>query len=181
MDSPNTPSRPPLYSEPPSYGEENSSTPTGQPSNASQVRLLTSVDEPESRPYVTRRHVQHPLAAHLKKKRISAPDRFASLKAEEEVIYNCKLQNSPSIDISHFLPKIPDGPSRRRSLRTPVKSPLSMLQTEMQKKASLLNSTNSSYTSHRSYQPTVISSHSRAPSIIDTAPTMPPPESTYVP
>ena len=181
MDSPNTPSRPPLYSEPPSYGEQNSSTPAGQPSNASQIRLLTSVDEPESRPYVTRRHVQHPLAAHLKKERISTPDRFASLKAEEEAIYNCKLQNSQSIDISQLLPKIPDGPSRRRSLRTPVKSPLSKLETEMQKRASLLNSTNSSYTSHRSYQPTVISSHSRAPSIIDTAPTMPPPESTYVP
>ncbi|PMD36240.1 glycosyltransferase family 2 protein [Hyaloscypha variabilis F] len=88
MDSPNTPSRPPLYSEPPSYGEQNSSTPTGQSGNASQVRLLTSVDEPESRP---------------------------------------------------------------------------------------------PYTSNRSYQPTVISSHSRAPSIVDTAPTMPPPDSTYIP
>ncbi|PMD62978.1 glycosyltransferase family 2 protein [Hyaloscypha bicolor E] len=88
MDSPNTPSRPPLYSEPPSYGEQNSSTPTGQPSNASQVRLLTSVDEPESRP---------------------------------------------------------------------------------------------PYISHRSYQPTVISSNSRAPSIIDTAPTMPPSDPSYLP
>jgi chitin synthase len=181
MDSPNTPSRPPLYSEPPSYGEENRSTPTGQPSNASQVRLLTSVDEPESRPYVTRRLVQHPVAAHLKKERISAPDRFASLKAEEETIFTCKLQKSPANDISQLLPTIPDGPSRRRSLRSPVKSPLPKLETEMQKKASLLNSTNSSYTSHRSYQPTVISSHSRAPSIIDTAPTMPPLESTYAP
>jgi chitin synthase len=181
MDGPNTPSRPPLYSEPPSYGEENGSPHTGQSGNASQVRLLTSVDEPESRPYVNRKLVQRPLAAHLKKELKPTRDRFASLKAEEEAIFACKLQKSPPVDIAQMLPKIPDGPSRRRSLRTPVKSPLSMLQTEMQKKASLLNSTNSSYTSHRSYQPTVISSHSRAPSIIDTAPTMPPPESTYVP
>ena len=59
MDGPNTPGgRPPLYSEPPSYGEEDGSTPTGQPSNSSHIRLLTSVDEPEMRPYVQTAHYQ---------------------------------------------------------------------------------------------------------------------------
>ncbi|KAG9245244.1 class 2 chitin synthase [Calycina marina] len=39
----------PIY-DPPSYGEENNSTPTGESGNPSQIRLLTSVDEPISRP-----------------------------------------------------------------------------------------------------------------------------------
>ncbi|KAH9218071.1 class 2 chitin synthase [Leptodontidium sp. 2 PMI_412] len=61
MDGPNTPGgRPPMYSEPPSYGDENGSTPTGQPSNSSHIRLLTSVDEPEIRPQYTPRRSYQP-------------------------------------------------------------------------------------------------------------------------
>jgi chitin synthase len=180
MDSPNTPSQPPLYSEPPSYREEENSTPTGQASNASQVRLLTSVDEPDTRPYVPSNLLPRPLRACLRKKKPSAtmPKFVASLKAEEERVSSCKLQTD---DLVPLLPTLPDGPSRRRSLRNPAKSSLSTVESRLKNQFCLHNSTDSSYSARRPYQPTVISSHSRAPSIIDTTPTMPPPESTYIP
>ncbi|KAH8593528.1 putative chitin synthase [Bisporella sp. PMI_857] len=79
------------------------------------------------------------------------------------------------------LPKIPDGPSRRRLLRHPVNPPLATLKVQLKDKTSLHDRSNSPLTPRRSYQPTVTSSHSRAPSIIDSAPTMAPPESTYIP
>jgi chitin synthase len=183
MDSPNTPSRPPLYSEPPSYGEENSSTPTGQPNNQSQVRLLTSVDEPDTRPYVPKQSVQRPKATHfVKLQKKSTPEHLATLKEEEEHISSRKVQKSLQKDITQLLPTLPDGPSRRRSLRHPVKSPLSMLESHLHDKSSLHNNLNSTYsTPRRHYQPTVISSHSRAPSIVDDRPTIPPPDSSYKP
>ncbi|EHK98712.1 hypothetical protein M7I_5460 [Glarea lozoyensis 74030] len=39
-----------MYSEAPSYGDLNERTPTGQPSDASQIRLLTGQED--TRPYV---------------------------------------------------------------------------------------------------------------------------------
>src|SRR2546426_1185086 len=105
MDSPNTPSRPPLYSEPPFYGEENSPTPTGQPSNQSQVRLLTSVDEPNTRPYVPKQSVQRPKATHfVKLQKKSSPEHLATLREEEERISSRKVQKSLEKDITQLLP-----------------------------------------------------------------------------
>ena len=190
-----TPPRPPLYSEPPSYNEE-SSTPTN---DGAQIRLLTNQDEPNTRPLVPRS--LRPVLAHAQKHiKLSTREHFASLKEEKEVISGCKPQKScsnsmaeakrsnPSAEASvdnfaELLPKIPDGPSRRKSLRSPVKSPLSKLEAKL-KNDGLHNSTYSLNTPRRSYQPTVISSHSRAPSIIDTAPAMAPsdePHSAYSP
>ncbi|XMA10606.1 hypothetical protein WAI453_003397 [Rhynchosporium graminicola] len=215
MDGPNTPGgHPPIYSEPPSYGEENGSTPTGQPSNSSHIRLLTSVDEPEIRPYVpllqyqsqsgskTASQVQFnnllpkPLSVKLQRKKqqrpvpLSTPEHLSSLKEEEEAISyrTCKLQRknlSPTsvstgtdMDVVH-LPCIPEGPSRRLSLRHPVKSPLSKLETSLKYQSSLHTFPNSQYSPRRSYQPSVNSE--AAPSIISSAPFIPPPETTYIP
>ena len=178
MDSPNTPPRPPLYSESPSYGDE-INTPTN---DGAQIRLLTSQDEPNTRP-----SVPYSLPAYVRKHvKISTPEHFTSLKEEEEAISGCKLQKchpmaeAKTDNFVQLLPKIPDGLSRRRSLCHLVKFPLSNLEAQL-KNDSLHNSTNSLNTPRRSYQPTVISSHSRAPSIVDTAPTMAPPETSYVP
>ncbi|TAQ87532.1 hypothetical protein B7494_g4143 [Chlorociboria aeruginascens] len=179
MDSPNTPSRPPLYSEPPSYGEEIGSTPPG----GSQIRLLTSMDEPESRPYVTNL-TPHPLAVKLQRRsKLSTPEHLASLKEEEETISTCKLQKkkTKSMDGSHIiqlLPALPDGPSRRLSLRKPVKSPLSFLESNLQSASSLHKDPNSLITPHRSYQPSI---HSQAPSVAEKTPIMVPPDSSYAP
>ena len=109
-----------------------------------------------------------------------------SLKDEEEAVSTCKLQKSPEkpkakIDdgFVQLLPAIPECPSRKSSLRTvPRKSPLSKLETSS-KNDGLHVRTNRLNTPRRSYQPTVISSHSRAPSIIGTAPTMPPQDNSY--
>jgi len=211
MTSPNTPHRAPLY-DLPSYGEDNSTTPVGESGNPSQIRLLTSLDEPTSRPppYVSQDpvprplRIQRPLPARVSQTSISLHDHLASLKEEEEAISSCKLQKSPKSqkqsrairlqkkspvtqkshdtastqNLGDQLPTIPDGPSRRRSLRYPLKYPLSTLEAQLQNESSLHNPY-SPLTPRRSYQPTVISSHSRAPSIIDNAPSMGAPESSY--
>ena len=217
MEHPNTPNRVPLY-DPPSYGDENGSTRTGETGNASYIRLLTSQDEPTSSrapPYVEEDtvphplHIKRPLAVKLQRKEsVSTPDRFASLKEEEESISNGKLpklksprdfqekrtiklqKKSPaakklstvdSVNLADQLPVIPDGPSRRRPLRYPVKSPLSTLESQLQNQTSLHDSTIRPITPRRQYQPSVISSHSRAASVIDSAPSMNPPDTSYIP
>jgi chitin synthase len=162
------------------------------------------MDEPNTRPSVP---PLRPVPAHVRKYfKLSTPEHFASLKEEEEAIEGCKLQacsktmarpdpmaeaspsaraagavaGRPVVNFAELLPKIPDGPSRRKSLRSPVKSPLSKLEAKS-KNDDLHNSIYSLNTPRKSYQPTVISSHSRAPSIIDTAPTMAPPDESYPP
>ncbi|CAG8962298.1 hypothetical protein HYFRA_00005353 [Hymenoscyphus fraxineus] len=171
-------SRPPMY-EPPSYGDANDA---GQASDGSQIRLLTSDDESYSRPYVPK-----PLATYAKKP--LGPKKFPvstasplnslnSLKSEEEARPAGKLQmqmQPPTIE----LPYIPPGPSRRKSLRSPVKSPLSKLENQLRNESSLHNS--SAYRSHRSYQPSVSSFPSRSNSIIDSAPPLAPSEASYRP
>ncbi|KAF4633130.1 hypothetical protein G7Y89_g4987 [Cudoniella acicularis] len=176
MDSPNTPSRPPYYSEPPAYGDENGSTSNGHPSDSSQIRLLTSQDDENNRPYVSQ-NLQRPPIAQIRKTQVSTPAHLMSLKEEEEAVLSCKMQKVPAVD----LPVLPPGPSRRRSLRTPVKYPLSRLESQLKNSSSLHTSKNSTYTPRRSYQPSVTSTHSRAPSIIDSAPSMAPSETQYVP
>ena len=176
MDGSNVSSQPPLYSGPPSYVEEDMHTPTGQPGGASHIRLLTSVDdEPDIRPYVLPSLVPPPLVLNPNKKINQA--HLASLKEEEESRSSCKLQKSPAKNVTPLLPTLPSGPSRRRSLKHPIKSPLSTLEAKLQREKSLHSGTNSTY--RRSYQPTVSPSPSRAPSIIDSAPVMPPPDTSY--
>jgi len=159
--------------------------PSGQPTDGSQIRLLTSQDDSNSRPYVSQNLLPRPLPVYTKlvrKSPKSTPEHLTSPKKEEEVISTCKLQKKkkpvPDVD----LPTLPDGPSERRSsLRRQVKSPLANLEAQLKHTKSLHSSTNRPYTPRRSYQPSVTSSHSRAPSIIDTAPPMAPPDSQYVP
>ena len=198
-----TPPRPPLYSEAPSYSEENN-TPTN---DGAQIRLLTSQDEPNTRPSVPT--VSHPVPADVRKNfKASTSRHLRFLKKKEEAVSGCKLQrrsvpvawasaDRQSIEraesmgrkakfeaepdnFAELLPKIPDGPSCRKSLRTGLEYPQSKLETQLRNDG-LHNSTHSLNMPRRSYQPTVISSHSRAPSIIDMAPTMAPPDTSYTP
>src|SRR5277367_5424527 len=120
---PNTPSQPPHYSNPPSYMSEEHSTPTdGQ--NSAAVRLLTSMDESSSRPYVPPCFVPRHLAPNpAQSSKFSARKPLSSLKEEEEAMSFCKLQKSQGwteANIMQFLPCIPDGPSRRESLTESV-------------------------------------------------------------
>lgn len=116
----------------------------------------------------------------------STPDHLASLKAEEAAISSRKSQAQPTSqvddDITPLLPVLPDGPSRRRSLRYPVQSPQSHLESRLNdhKDGSLHNRSDRPYTPRRSYQPSVSSIPSRAPSIFDAAPSMPPPTESFV-
>ena len=183
MANPITPSRPPLY-DPPSYGEENS--PIGESNSASQISLLTSHDEPNSRPYVPQHFVPRPLAVHTNNPshQWSIPEHFTPFIAAEDASVSqlrteAKMASMDLEKIVDLLPRIPEGPSRRRSLKYPIKSPFSAVETHLKDKSSLHNSSHSPVTPRRSYQPTVISSHSRAPSIIDSAPSMAAPDNTY--
>ena len=216
MTSPNTPHRAPFY-DPPSYGEDNSTTPVGESGNPSQIRLLTSLDEPTSRqpPYVSQDPVPRPLRiqrhlpGRLLRTCVSTPGHLKSLKEEEkESISVCKLQELPKLpnlqnssrttrlqkkpqviqksqdsasskELEDQLPSIPDGPSRRRSLSQSVKTTHFIAEAHLYE--SSLHKSYSPLTPRRSYQPTVTSSHSRAPSIIDNAPSMGAPESSYNP
>src|SRR5450432_2285677 len=129
MEHPNTPSQPPLYSNPPSYMNEENSTPTDGQSNAA-MRLLTSMDESNSRPYVQSNLVPRPLAIpRTKSSKLSTPKHLSSLR-EEEAISTCKLQAAPKMAdtiLPQCLPAIPDGPSRRRPLRKPIVSSTSKI------------------------------------------------------
>jgi chitin synthase len=184
--------RVPLY-DPPSYGEDNG---TPEAINASQIRLLTSQDEPNNRQYVQPDLMPRPLAVHLKRKSHPAsklehltflkeggvsPSSTRSFKLRWKSPNKSPRATSISDTFVNMLPKVPDSPSRRRLLLNSVKSPLSTLESQLEGKPSLHSSLNSPITPRRSYQPTVISSHSRAPSIVDGTPSIPPPDFSYNP
>lgn len=93
--------------------------------------------------------------------------------------------------IREALPHIPDGPSDRLRLRLrrmPDKpttlSPAHCVlvqEATMAKKSRSHSPLPSTRAARRSYQPSVTEAHSRSNSILDDAPAMPPPDSTYVP
>jgi chitin synthase len=105
-----------------------------------------------------------------------------SLQTEEAGLSRSKEQKKSQVedDITLLLPILPDGPSRRRSLRHPVKSHLSTLHTRLRNDESLQSRSDSQYNARRSYQPSVSSIPSRAPSIIDSAPHIPAPDASYL-
>lgn len=174
-----------MYSE--TYPDEYDQVPAGHNRHGSEIRLLTSYDEPDTRPYVA------PLAPRALKlsprklpSAVTTPEHLASLKEEEESISSCKLQKeekeknlrpttmdaSEPSNIAHLLPVLPDGPSRRRSLRHPAKSksPLSCLKTHLKNKKSSHTANTRTSSDRRSYQASVISEdsyddHRRPPSI----------------
>jgi chitin synthase len=117
---------------------------------------------------------------------VLTPDYLASLKAEEESISSSRVvehaQHNIDVEdkITPLLPVLPHGPSHRRSLRYQIQSPLSKLEASLKSHERLHYRSDSPYTPRRSYQPSVSSMHSRAPSIIDTAPNMPPPDASFV-
>ncbi|PQE30525.1 Chitin synthase protein [Rutstroemia sp. NJR-2017a WRK4] len=179
MDRSNTPSMPPMYSE--TYPDEYDQTPAGQNEHSSQIRLLTSYDDDlDSRPTF---------------KEMSAPKSLASPKKEEEPISTRKLQKSekkkniipPTMDgqgnIAHLLPVLPDGPSRRRSLRFPNKPLSPSLKSPLDNQASSHTAKHSPLSHRMSYQASVMSLDSldRPSTIFDNAPDLPPPENTYRP
>ena len=90
-------------------------------------------------------------------------------------------------DVTDALPTIPEGPSDRLKDRIGRSRPPPTVTTEEQEETamsgleSLQTSPNSPRPTRRSYQPSVYSAHSRAPSILEDAPSMPPPDSTYIP
>lgn len=187
MDRPNTPSRAPLYSEPPSYTEDHASTP--DEANGSRIRLLTSMDEPSSRPYVPEHFVPRPLAVLLRPRRqdVSTLEHLSSLKEEEKADSSCQLRKAPAADSDNMvelLPTLLDGQSRRKPFRStdPVKSlsPPSYTECQMSSSNNKSLQTSSHSIPRRSYQPSVRSSHSRAPSIVDSAPPLVP-DTTYIP
>jgi len=145
------------------------------------------MDDSNSRPYVPPGPlIPRPLALPSWKLKNpnngSIPNHLPSFREEEEAVSIRKSQELTleKPGITELLPAIPDGPSRRKSLRGSVQSlkPPSYLriQSTLQK-----SDKTSPSTPRRSYQPSVVSAHSRASSIIDSAPVMHQPEASYNP
>lgn len=98
-----------------------------------------------------------------------------------------KLQRKPLDDLNK-LPKQPISSSERaippKKITAVPKSPEANKQTNVQPVTLNHNSQklpHSTESSRLSYQPSVASGHSRRGSVLDDAPSMPPPDSTYVP
>lgn len=100
-----------------------------------------------------------------------------------------KLERILQAEIVQGLPTLPDGPSLRKSLTNQNRRPHNPGHQERVRgrapkfegqNSCSLRSTSSTRPLHRPYQPSVVSSHSRPSSILDP-PSMPPPDSTYVP
>ncbi|KFY44492.1 hypothetical protein V494_01449 [Pseudogymnoascus sp. VKM F-4513 (FW-928)] len=181
------PNTPPNF-DPPSYGDDDGSTPTHMSNDSSAIRLLTSMDDSSSsgRMYVQDSDlIPRPLRVHKKSVQFSTPEHITALRGEEEAISSGKLpaavtkqakNPSPEDDIVFLLPRLPDGPSRRKSLQSQVRAHLAT-KGETKNESLPVHSPN---TPRRSYQPTVMSTSSRANSIVDGAPILPP-ESSYDP
>lgn len=169
-----------MYSNPPSYGIDDVSLPTDEPGSASAIRLLTSLDEPNNHSYVDNILPRH-LAFRKQRAVTPPPDYPEILREEDQSLPTCKLQKSFGIEearLVSLLPVLPDGPSRRKSLRTVTQNPPS---------SSINRNISSAKTNiyrpgtpRRIYQPSVASSRSRAESIIDGPPIMQP-EASYNP
>jgi len=193
---PNTPSRSSYFSsDPPAYADDDNNTPTGTNGNQSHIRLLTSTDDHETRPYVSDVPIPHPLSLNMMKPQNQEYRKSLELAREDANTAKAgsgsekknptsgrksrklSFKEDEDAGLRDLLPAIPAGPSRRLSLRKPLHSPLSKLEKKLQTEQRLPDMIVRTYTTpRRSYQPTVTSSHSRAPSIADTAPSMNPPD-----
>ena len=175
MDRPSTPSNaPPHYSGgPPSYFDiPNEETPTNMPNNGSTMRLLTTVDNHERRPYVS---VSKPPTAYVSPKRKSVRislrndnccDSEESTSEVPEDIETLSARWSSSAHVS----KNQDSPKRRPTVRVTFKEQCSP--TGYHRPAS----------PRRSYQPSIATiPRSRSPSILENAPIIPPPATTDAP
>ena len=178
MDPPLTPNGAPVgyTGEPPSYTDaRNDDTPTNLPNNGSTMRLLGSEDSSDQRPYV---FPVRPLGAHVsprrkplktQKKAHDSLDRNGSTQPDqEEANTNCS-QWSSKPQVGENL----EPPQCRATARVKFKS------------SSLPESSSRPVSPQPSYHPST-SSHPRptSPSILDNAPSLPPPTSKappYVP
>ncbi|KAI6713510.1 chitin synthase 2 [Diplocarpon mali] len=198
----------PSYDETASYaGESRRGAEHDAPTDHSHVRLLTSVvDEAGGRPYVPsplpvpppipplrvkqklqrRRPVLQRTRESLSQppRSTAEPEALASLKEEEAAmpVRGEAGQSKTETSDPHLLPTLPAGPSRRRWLRRAGEPP-PRAQDEAQRTrpdagARQADSSRRPYSPRRSYQPSVASEP--APSIIDAAPTLPPPDGSYM-
>ena len=171
MDRPSTPSNaPPSYAGgPPSYFDApNDSTPTNMPNNGSTMRLLSTQEIPEPRPYVP--FLKVPARTHISPKRKIVKIQTKkeghnglegqSLSDDQEDSNSASSEWSAKANVS----KNKETPSRRPTVRVTFKN--QSLPTKHARPVS----------PQRSYYPTTTSlPRSRSPSVLDNAPIIPPP------
>lgn len=124
-----------------------------------------------------------PSLSHLPSSKIPAP-LTPTAKLQRKSV--AKPLKEPSTT-AQSLPSIPDGPSDRLKLhksnscssKVPVSSDASANKTMPNHRSP--RPLYSSQSPRRQYQPSVYTTHSRNGSVLDDAPSMPPPDSTYVP
>jgi len=171
MDRPSTPSNaPPGYSGgPPSYFDApHDGTSTNQPNNASSMRLLTTMDNSEPRPYVPFLQVPAKTQTSPKRKtvRIRTDKDHSNIGTDGQGLSDQEELDSTS---SHWssagnVGKKEKTPNRRPTVKVTFKK--KGLPTRYARPTS----------PQRSYYPSTTSlPRSRSPSVLDTAPTIPPP------
>ena len=179
MNRPSTPSNaPPGYSGgPPSYGDTpDGTTPTIMPSNGSTMRLLTTVDNSEQRPYVTFPKVS-PKSDQIPKRKsvkIQLEENDPSVSQREHHVDSEDQTDNASTDWSTVaqVGSKEESPMRRSTVRVTFR------------KQSLPARKSRPISPQRSYHPSTASlPRSRSPSVLDSAPAMPPPTEVppYVP
>lgn len=171
MARPSTPSgAPPGYSAgPPSYaGTPNESTPTNAPNNSSSMRLLSSMDDSEYRPYVS---PQKPSAACTSRRRKPLEEAYMDesclhseavghMNQSEASSFSSKWSSSPQVGTKA------KSPERRATLRVHFKN------------QSSFDHESRPVSPRRSYRPpssaSSMTSRPHSPSILDTAPKLAP-------
>lgn len=179
MDRPSTPSQaPPSYGEgPPAYFDApNEETPTSQPNNGSTMRLLTSVDDSDRRPYVS---PVRPSQAHIDIRRVSREMQdqarvSSGIPCVSQVTQEEASSASSKWSSSTQIGKTATMPTHRATVR--VKFTKRSSQTELRRPSP----------SQRSFYPSTASlSPSRSSSVLEHAPHIPPPSASeasgYVP
>jgi chitin synthase len=181
MDRSNTPSRPPLYSQPPSYElePEDAPTPPYDGPQSAAVRLLTSQDDTASnngRPYVLPR-----LSSQLLPSPLDLAPFFEDydISPPAPILKVGEGRQLPVEDEILQLPTLPDGPSLRSSLKRQTTVKLQRKPVKSVQFPYLPPHSYSPSTPRKSYQPSVMSAHSRASSLIDNAPPLAPPETSF--
>lgn len=125
--------------------------------------------------------------SHTSPRRKPLPTPMSSVKLQKRTYYH----GTAVAELVEALPTIPEGPSfrfrqRRSGHSYPSTPQIKSLTPEVKTLDPCIKQPCShvsaiSSRTQRSYQPSIISSHSRSNSFMDDAPSMPPPDSTYVP
>ena len=169
MDRPSTPSNglPGYSGGPPSYYEApNEGTPSGMHNSGSTMRLLTTLDNPAQRPYVSSLNVPPKALFSPKRNTVKMRNSKYDINTSSESLCSDRTEADSSSSIwssTAHVGKKQESPKRQPTVKVRFKD------------QGLLSRNNRPISPQRSYQPSGVPSQSQSPSVLDTAPDLRPP------